>query len=254
MNEISEYLEARFTNLSGNLQKYKLLEDPESLHEARIELKRIRAVFNLTDFCTKKFNKTHEFKELKEIFRQAGRIREKRLASGLLNKYGIKIPSRLALTGDEMKLSALFVKKIPGYKVLFDRILKRVKTNLSDIDKKCLKKYLRLKNLELKKLIYPSVIIPELHAARKIIKEIICLSGIPGIRIKFSKHGFDKIQDTIGNWNDKQMILKLLNSDFTGVRKQDIARIETECDDNIKKLNMQIFSLFHPVKTKIFSS
>ena len=72
----------------------------ETFHELRVEIKRLKALFELIAFCSKKFKSRKTFKPFRIIFKEAGEIREIQLEQTILGEQPNfhllkKYPSRL---------------------------------------------------------------------------------------------------------------------------------------------------------------
>ena len=102
-------------------------------------------------------------------------------------------------------------------------------------------KYLQRKKQELKPQLHPRPKMIIIHKVRKAVKEIIYLSKIQdtlkGKEAKF----YDKVQDTIGQFHDKQVLLSLIKNkkDETSITQREVVKAESLSD---KK---EIFRLVH---------
>ena len=61
--------------------------DAGSFHDPRVEIKKLRALFELIDFCVKGFARKKSLKPLLGIFRQAGKVREIHVEDELIRKH-----------------------------------------------------------------------------------------------------------------------------------------------------------------------
>ncbi|MBK8551588.1 MAG: CHAD domain-containing protein [Ignavibacteria bacterium] len=210
MKQLKKYADNQYRALTELLSVYELTMDQEVLHRIRVELKKIKAIFHLISYCTGKFNVSKEYSSLKIIFRKAGRIREIDVANKLYQDYHIK-NIKGSKTEDQDKLISEFRQNIPVYKKTVTGSHKKLEKYFERVNSDCYKKYLNIKKEELQKQIYPLMIESKLHKSRKIIKEIYYLSGISRWRKNNLDPFYNEVQDIIGKWHDKQMLMSLIH-------------------------------------------
>jgi CHAD domain-containing protein len=134
MKRLTTYTTKRFKNLTLQLKSYAHIQDPEVLHEIRVEVKKIKVVLNLIGFSVKKFNAHKHFIPFRTIFRQAGKIREPEVLYKLLLKCKIEGVKDAQLP-DEKKINLLSIalkKNFPEFLVT----LKGEKKKLSKVIRK----------------------------------------------------------------------------------------------------------------------
>lgn len=244
MKQLIKYITNRFNLILSNLEKYNSIPEQEMLHIIRVELKKIKAIFNLINFCYQNFNASKEFKPLKEIFRTAGAIREVYLTKKLFLEYKIKFESEAVNDKTENELISGFIKNIPRYKKIVLKSFKNLEMHSGKVDSACLRIYLNLKKSELQKQIYPEINESNLHEERKIIKEIIYLTGISDRGRKNINPLYDEIQNTIGKWHDKHVLIKFLEEHFTDLHNNDIERMKSKCLVDVKNIKLMISKLY----------
>lgn len=206
MKQLKKYSDNQFRILTELLSVYELTMEREVLHRIRVQLKKIKAIFHLISYCTGSFNVSKEYSSLKKIFREAGRIREIDVSNKLYQDYHIK-NIKENKTEDQHILISEFRQDIPGYKKTVNGSHKKVEKHFERVNSICYKKYLNIKKEELQKQIYPLLIESELHKSRKIIKEIYYLSGISRWRKNNIDPFYNEVQDVIGKWHDKKVLL-----------------------------------------------
>ena len=89
MKQLIKYGDKHFRLLNIHLKKYKQNAKPKNLHLLRVELKKIKTLFDLLAFNSKQFNML-SYKPLKHIFREAGYIREWDVLHRLFKDYGLE--------------------------------------------------------------------------------------------------------------------------------------------------------------------
>lgn len=244
MKLIKKYASDRFDKLINLLDRYDKTPTEEILHNIRVELKKIKALFHLINFCSKKFNVSKEYRSLREIFREAGKIREMEVLNKLFLEYQIKPVNEEIKSGKQNLLVSNFRKNISRYKRMTAAIPNSIDKHSEKVNSSCLKKYSEVKKEKLNKQIFPILIIAELHNIRKIIKEIIYITGISRWSRKKLDPFYEDIQNLIGSLHDKQMLLKLLEEQFPGSHGESIIRLKSKCKTDIKNIILMI-SKFH---------
>ncbi len=214
--------------LFEQLSLYEISNDEEILHKVRVSLKKIKAVFRLISFCSKNFNVQKEFALLKKIFREAGEIREFDEAFKLLKEYNLRNVKVVWDTKARDNLMSEFILNIPGYKKIISMQSAIPGNHSENISSGCLTKYINSKKEELQNNIYPLLIEHKLHKSRKLIKDIIYLSSITRIRNKNLNPLYNDIQEAIGKWHDKIILMNWIRE-----KKMDPAGIIT------RKLNLK---------------
>lgn len=239
---VSKYARKRFELLIRHLKKYGQSRDLELLHEMRLEIKKIKALLNLTEFSVKGFNGHKHFKPIRTIFREAGKIREPEVLYQLLLRYGIDdVGNSLKRESEEgtaqsMRLQleiAGFIKTVK----LSEKVLAKV---ISKVEMDDVRDFLRNKKLELQEQLESKWHAGVLHKARKMSKEIVYLSGITRKTKRKLDPFFDAIQNAIGTWHDKQVLLPIVKARRGG----EVARLKKECADDLQKIKKMIVKFY----------
>lgn len=240
--DVTRYAKKRFKLLGHHLESYGQSTDIVFLHEIRLEIKKIKSLLQLTEFSLREFKGHKHYKPFRAIFRMAGDIREPEVFYGLLLQYGIEEieDRRIPQSNDEITLSQAFQERIPS----FNRIIKKNKRKLipyfSRVYRTHVTKYLRNKKGELGKRLLTRWNPGVLHKARKVAKEIIYLSTI----VKRAKRKLDpfyeKTQNAIGWWHDKQMLMPLLKENGN----PELRKIQLESRENIRQLRKSVSDFY----------
>jgi CHAD domain-containing protein len=233
MKEFVRYGDLHFKKLKKYLIEYKNLPQQETLHEVRVELKKLKVLFYLIEYCDESFNAKKEYKSLNKIFKKAGKIREIDVMESLIIKYNIKNIKGIASIKEKGKLINEFIERIPRFK---DTALKKendLKKYLAKVDEKCYLKYSKQKEKALKNELFPKINLKKLHVVRKKIKEIVYLKDLNDKENGKLKN-LSKMENTIGSWHDKQMVLALLNKDNIKLHNLLVNKIKTEADKDIR--------------------
>ncbi|MDQ3021977.1 MAG: CHAD domain-containing protein [Bacteroidota bacterium] len=226
------------------LEEYESIPEQETLHNIRVELKKIKTIFHLINFCSKNFNASKEYKPLNKIFREAGKIRKVYLTEKLFLEHRIKFVKEATNINIENKLIYEFRQNISRYKNNIGKNYKSLEKNFYKVDINCYRKYLDIKKHKADITIYADTDESELHEARKIIKEIIYLSNISPSAKKNINPLYDEIQNVIGRWHDKQMLMKWLDKHYSASHDRDVEKLKSKCMIDLKEIKLMILKLY----------
>ena len=241
MKSLKKYAHNRFRNLKLQLKQYEKKTDPEALHRIRVELKKIKVLFHLLDFCSNNFNAKWEYKPLKNIFRKAGRIRMFDVVAQVLcvHKVDSVRQDDIPDIKKKKKYVSSFKETTPDFQHIIRKYDRRVKKYLEQVRAGCLEKYLVSKKNEVRKNLLRRLPLCKLHEARKLIKEVVYLSPLLKDNSGDTKY-YQSLQSTIGRWHDKKMLLRLLRKNKKGLNSKRIKKLETESENDLKKLKLFI--------------
>lgn len=204
MKILTRYAKKRLKLTKIFLNSFLESNDPEMLHRMRLEIKKIKMLLRLIQYNHNSFRPRSSFIPFRTIFRACEKIREPQVLHALVVKF----------TGDtELPAPDLsdpiqqFVDEIPGY---LRSVRKQEKIILKEIEKiksETYKRYLRKKNKILKRAIYPVFKVGDLHAIRKLIKEVYYLLCINN-KNKTIDPFFKQSDALIGAWHDKTIVIE----------------------------------------------
>jgi CHAD domain-containing protein len=207
---LKNYLDKRFGKLKDQLKGYHHLHDRDTLHRIRTEIKKIKTIINLIHFSHPKFKRHVNFIPFRSIFRKAGEIRESEVLYQLLLAYEIDgvadeyIPK--SIEADQLRID--FQKKVPEFVDIVKECKNKLLKNYKKVPTDTYHDYVKKCKRQLKPLLFPTLQRTKLHAARKLIKEILHLHELGG---NAKKDVFLRNTETlIGQWHDKQVLLQLL--------------------------------------------
>jgi len=161
----------------------------------------------------------------------------------LMLKYKIKRSLQKKIQDDEYDLTMNFRMKAGQFKKNINDVFERTKNYTSKINSGNLSEFLMIRQLRLQDLISPEPDPDNLHNVRKVIKDIVYLS-----EIKYGKNNniepvFDEIQNLIGKWHDKQILMKVLDEDRTAKHIRILEKLRSACEIDICSLKNQISAI-----------
>jgi CHAD domain-containing protein len=231
MNVFMKYSNLHFKKLELHLEEYKNLPVEDTLHKIRLELKMLKVLFHLIEYCDKDFKASKEFQFLHIIFHKAGQIREIDVLERLMVKYNIENANVIPKGKNKMKLINEFIKKIPQ----FQKIVVNDRKHLS----KHLLKIAKFKRKKLRKELFPKINLRKLHVIRKKIKENVYLFDILNGEKK-NLQGLRDLENVIGDWHDKQMVIEILKDDKITKAFLLLKNIKSERQKDIKMIKAMV--------------
>jgi CHAD domain-containing protein len=255
MIKLKKYFKNREVAINLFLEKPRVKYSTSTFHKLRVEIKKLNAIFDLINYCSKDFKHKKHFKPFKEIFRQAGKVRELQLEDLMINKYhSIKSLNdyRNSLKKNQLQEQEIFFSMINKHFVdILKKKYKIITPLLSNINKKEANSYIEKKINSIQKLLSKSLLKTEdVHELRKQIK-----------LLNFSKKSFslkeknnpnsnqELLTNLLGKWHDCQVIINHLN------KTMDTDNLNPKEISQIKILKTKISSrselLFNKIKSAI---
>jgi len=210
MNRFEKNINLKFRSLIRHLKKCYSSSDPKTLHRIRVDIKDIKAILAVINDKNEDFNAHKHFKPLREIFRNAGALREPDVITSLLHQHQIGVSYADLIPDDEVESIKAFKAELQHSIREVKNLRNKLNVNFKRIHRDDLERYLRRKKEKIKLQLYPKPQVRTLHKTRKAIKEVIYLSKADGPLKKKEKTFYDQMQDVIGNLHDKQVLLGLL--------------------------------------------
>jgi len=228
----------------------------EEIHTLRIEIKKIKALFDLIHCVHKNFELFAYFKPYEQVFRTAGEIRETQVELELLQKYLPDTPGKYL-----EQLRRRQEKKIKKIENLFlsgiaDKLMRHKKdivAYLDSVSEKEVMIILKRKAADLNKLMVRSIFKEQkLHTVRKKLKNFYNIVHTTYPNMKIPKP-CDRLQDLFGRWHDSQVAIDhlrkaLYSSLFTQDEISHLQKIRHELLGNRERLFDQIISTYVLIK------
>ncbi len=192
----------------------------EDLHQLRVAIKKLDALFYAANKCSKGFKRHKLFASYRSLFKQAGVIRDAQVQVGMLSKMNLPQPEPVSMhlqqviTEELVKFSAAAEKNLQRLQKAALELPSRFNTlkiqDLRSLLEACIKKEeKRWKEVPAKKA---------LHAARKPIKRLLYLqefltgAGEKRLLAGSQAQHWDNLQKTLGDYHDLQVLQQLLRS------------------------------------------
>jgi len=211
-NHLNNYVNHQLDSIEQQLIIYALTKEPECLHQLRVDIKKIKAIYS---FANAVFEKKYKLTKLKQLFDKAGVIREiqihiqqiellltppRKVIKELKKKEASLILQFIKSLNQNLKIIYNFHKnsylpnKLPNEKVIVRYFNKENKSAT-----------IKLKNAER----------DELHKYRTKIKKLMYLYNfLPSKtqkKIEFNKVKVKRQQEQLGDWHDNYATINYLS-------------------------------------------
>lgn len=255
MKTLKKYLYRREVAINFILEKPKAKFTIITFHKLRVEIKKLSALFDLINYCSKDFRRKKTFEPFKEIFRQAGKVRELQLEIMMLKKY---LPIR-SLTDYRNSLGKLRLHEQETFFSIINkqfpaRLKKKYETIiplLSKINKKEANSYLEQKKRSIQKLLSKGTLkTKNVHKIRKRLKQVNYIVKSLSIKEKNKNNSNQELlTDILEKWHDCRVTINHLNKAI------DAGSLNPEDNIEIEKLKTKISSkselLFNKIELTI---
>lgn len=233
MKGLKSYADSRFKGLRKWLEKYQHEARIETLHKLRVEIKKLKVVLLLVKAADKEFQMRKTFVPLRFVFRKAGAIRQGDVLYKLLLLYQLEEAKESRPERQSEKLIAGFQKQVPEFLNRIKSTKKELKGWLKKVNRKDFKRFREKADRDFKAFVYPALNTDQLHFARKLVKQIIYLNEMKGVK---TKAFYKKAESILGNWHDKQVLIAHIHQS----READLARMREECEADLNMLRKQV--------------
>lgn len=244
---IQSYLDEHWDKLNNHLEQYYLYQEPNDLHQLRVNIKKISALVQLLGHDQDIEQIKKAFEPIRKIFKAAGIIRETQILLELTKKLEFNYPwVTKILEKRKNQATKYFLKS----KKRFQKTLKHEYpkwcnqiTSLPDfILRNFLLTQIKSAELQLSKQNY--------HEARKKIKVALNLASILPDNQKASLNieYLDKIQEVIGDWHDADE--NFLVFEKLMLRSATLDMLKKEADKQSNLMRQQLIDF----RQKVFNS
>ncbi len=195
-----------------NLRRIAHSPDTQCIHELRIIIKKMRAVFHLVTFTNSEFDFDEHFDSFMEMFKSAGKIRDLDIAIECSSKIAKDHPDT-DYRGIAQVLRKERRSNVPKVKKIANQILAQKKYDSKaeeiismGIEEKRIENFLKQTMKKIGSETHERLSTERLHNIRKLYKEILYVSKATGKTDKqfFAKNSIqaDELQKRIGNWHN----------------------------------------------------
>jgi CHAD domain-containing protein len=234
MKNLKKYWNKRVDRVVSLISKKRSRRSANYYHDLRIEIKKIKALFELLQFYSSKFNRKSSLRPFKKLFEKAGSIREIQMERKMLAKYLQQTQSRYLdiLLNVQNKYEQSFTQ-IKFTKVV-EEILskkKRVGKFFADIKRKAAEAYVVKMKRKIIKMLSVELDDKDVHEVRKKLKTL--HYNIAQLQVEseiLDGKQWTRFLDLLGRWHDCEVAIRHLKK---FVRKTKNGRVRVEEVSNI---------------------
>lgn len=207
---LEKYFHQRTHNLFNQLHNFELNSDDISLHDLRVEMKKLKAIikFLRSVYSKQKFKKPVHL--LRAVFREAGEIRELQLIHQWLQRNSFAAIKKMYYPDENLQeMITEFLANAHAYKNDFKEIIETITPYVENTNIILAEQYYADLNAQLETQCRKDLPISEWHELRKLIKlRIYAYNWIEHENENddplFSY--LNKLQENIGLWHDLEII------------------------------------------------
>ena len=229
VKRLEEHTQSEIKSLINHLRDYRRHGKPDALHKIRVSIKKIKAIVAAINGCEKGFKAHKNFAPFRNIFRQAGSIREPDVLARMLKRYKVDETVDELMQGNSRGSAAAFKSDVPRFTDEVKKNTKKLVAYSGRVHHDDFASYLANKKKEVKSQLYPRPKVAIIHKVRKGIKDLMYLSELEDDGKKREVKFYDKMQDVIGRLHDKQVLVDLLKNKSARVYRVQLSSINSEC-------------------------
>jgi|GEM_PF-2029055 CHAD domain-containing protein len=264
VEQLLDYLEKQKQGADEELKNYHQSQNTESLHRFRVHLKKLKAAIQLLGYSTKSGKLKKVRGKVKEVFSEAGVVREKELIEQWLRRHRLgEILTQKHIRKHTRKAKEELASHHKKYKKRLDELCDILQLSAKGMNETDMRKYWRNLVLQWKKegtLVPPST---HWHDRRKLAKKMLyTLNAFPEnkqstLLPKAKASALDHLQDTIGLWHDdillKQWLLQARRTTGrnAGELRLALGKALQKVNESIAKKSIDVNQAFSKTKAGI---
>jgi CHAD domain-containing protein len=231
-----KFIHKRRDNILHHLTAFGRERDAESLHQLRVEVKKLKGFLALSAHCTGKRKLTGE---AKQVFRQAGTIRTAQLNLEFIKQYGLK-DARFKREQEAIVIdqSQEFCASVKDSAKVIRKNIKAVAHKIKAMHNKCIEDWYK-KSLRNLKTVFVAFDPAELHEGRKVIKNLLHVHSLLNRSLvdslKLNVEYFEQLQEVVGKWHDVAASYEMLMREKSKNKKV-IAIFEKEMGTSLSEV------------------
>jgi CHAD domain-containing protein len=213
-DELKRYFRKRINTVIREFSRPVSERTEETFHRLRVEIKKIKALYELINSCDKKFQKKKSVKVFKEVFDAAGKVRNLHIEENMVADFGLT-KSKQIISGLHRKQTKA-IRKFE--KVIGRKLIKQIQKNgkksedfLKNIKEKELDEYFEKSFSKIEKLVSTPFDKRKLHNTRMQLKEFLYNLKLELASKDKLINNLDNLQEAIGNWHDYEGVIAYID-------------------------------------------
>ncbi|WP_419701531.1 CHAD domain-containing protein [Mucilaginibacter sp. NFX135] len=234
-----KYFKEEWKRMKAYLKSYLKKGQQEDLHRFRVQVKKLRAFFTLSDTLSPHSNMNKKFKLVKKIFKEAGKLRNTYIKHKLADR-----PEPNTRTSPDLpiaKASRKFRLKVLKYLKKTQSVHGVLKKNIKSIKNSSVHQFYEDQLQQIAGALAPLQFNEKLHECRKRIKVLLYNYQLvqATLGITLNEDYLKQLQEAIGNWHDYLLSPTRLSGDHTTDTTVNVMNKQQQ------KLKEDIISLTH---------
>lgn len=215
--EEQAYFDMEWKQMNFHLQTFLETGDQEGLHQFRVQIKKLKALFYLLENASNRHSLLKDFKPVRKIFRYAGHIRDAHTNLALSARYQFKNSD--FETGQQTIIkegTAGFQLNEEKYRKAIKGSYKLLKKKLPKIHDASIAAFYKNQLGQIANKLSAPQFTEEMHDNRKLIKilvynhELVCKTLTGSLYV--NPGYLHKLQSAIGEWHDNEVAAQLFSS------------------------------------------
>lgn len=231
MKSVFTYTKKRLHTLRKFLREYEARPDLDILHQIRVEIKKTKAVLNLIGYARKKFDAHAVYIPFRTIHRASGILWEPEVINRLMKKY-----SFAEVPGNKNEMET-FRQLIPDFQHSLKKQKSVVLSAAKKVQLKVYKKYMKKKQVGLRKLIRAGVRVGTVHPIRKQLKELHYLFTLTRPKRKIDLI-YTQCEKRIGQLLDQRLLIAQLRTQ--SANQKIISPIQAHMKQELNKIRKEL--------------
>lgn len=231
MKSVFTYTKKRLHTLRRFLREYEARPDLDILHQIRVEIKKTKAVLNLIGYARKEFDAHAVYIPFRTIHRASGILWEPEVINRLMKKY-----SFAEVPGNKNEMET-FRQLIPDFQHSLKKQKSVVLSAAKKVQLKVYKKYMKKKQVGLRKLILAGVRVGTVHPIRKQLKELHYLFTLTRPKRKIDLI-YTQCEKRIGQLLDQRLLIAQLRTQ--SANQKIISPIQAHMKQELNKIRKEL--------------
>ncbi len=207
---LEKYFAQRVKNLFNHLHDFELIGDERSMHDLRVEMKKLRAVIRFLRQVYPRQKLKRPAHLLRSIFQVAGEIRECQILQQWLRKHEFAVIEKTYYPSEKMDtMMQAFKNNCNTYKDNFKEIIEQTSEYVQNTNEILAEQYFTELNAQVEKNCRKNLSATDWHELRKLIKQRMYAYNWLHHENENDDPLFSyyhKLQEAIGLWHDLEII------------------------------------------------
>jgi len=207
--QLQRYFAQRVKLLFNHLHEFELTGSEVSLHDFRVELKKLRAIIKFLRSVYPKQKLKQASYHLRNIFQSAGEIREYQIVQQWLHKHELAVIEKHYFPEEKMDIMVkAFHARSSDFKMQLKEVIDQCSKFIQTTNSILAEQYVVELHAQMSKLLRKPPAHSDWHELRKVIKQwMYAINWVA--QEEDADHTlsyFNKLQESIGQWHDLEVI------------------------------------------------